>query len=373
MNKQSEINTSIKNGTEVKKLKIAILFGGNSPEYGVSLKSAYSVIAHIDEAKYEPILIGINKKGEWFYFFGEPEKIISDEWNNPADCTRAIISPSRETQGIVIFEKGGNVRSVKIDVAMPVLHGKNGEDGTVQGLLELAGIPIVGCNTLASALCMDKDKAHKVAEQAGVKIPRSFTITDYTDAKDCVEKVMQLGFPLFIKPVKAGSSFGITRLVSEKNNFNPVDFLGAVELALNYDDEVIVEENIDGFEVGCAVLGSGANVIVGEVDEIELAGGFFNYTEKYTLETSKIHVPARISEEKSKEVKETAKTIYKALGCSGFARVDMFLTQAGEIVFNEVNTIPGFTSHSRYPNMLKAAGMTFEQVIDTLIESAIKA
>ena len=360
------------NTAEMKKLKIAVLFGGCSPEYGVSLKSAYSVITHIDEAKYEPILIGINQKGEWFHFFGEPEKIINDTWNNPADCTRAIISPSRETQGIVIFEKDGNVRSVKIDVAMPVLHGKNGEDGTVQGLLELAGIMVVGCNTLASALCMDKDRAHKIAAQAGVKIARSFTITNYTDAKDCVKKALQLGFPLFVKPVKAGSSYGITRLSNENNILIPEDFLEAVELALNYDDEVIVEENIDGFEVGCAVLGSGANIIVGEVDEIELAGGFFNYTEKYTLETSAIHVPARISEEKAKEVKETAKTIYKALGCSGFARVDMFLMPDGDIVFNEVNTIPGFTSHSRYPNMLKAIGMTFEQVIDTLIEQAVK-
>ena len=360
------------NAADSKKITIAILFGGNSPEYGVSLKSAYSVITHIDEAKYEPILLGINQKGEWFYFFGEPDKILSDTWNNPANCMRAIISPSRETQGIVIFEKYGNVRSMKIDVAMPVLHGKNGEDGTVQGLLELAGIPIVGCNTLASALCMDKDRAHKIVEQAGVKIARSFTITDEKDAKNCLEKAQELGLPLFIKPVKAGSSYGITRLSNENNVLISEDFLEAVELALNYDDEVIIEENIDGFEVGCAVLGDGADLIVGEVDEIELTDGFFNYKEKYTLETSKVHVPARIKKEKAKEVKETAKTIYKALGCSGFARVDMFLTPAGDIVFNEVNTIPGFTSHSRYPNMLKAIGMTFDQVIDTLIESAIK-
>lgn len=179
---------------------------------------------------------------------------------------------------------------------------------------------------------------------------------------DFAEKI---GYPLYVKPVKAGSSFGITR-VREAN-----ELISATVLAFQYDDQVIIEENIDGFEVGCAVLGT-QELITGELDEIELKGGFFNYTEKYTLETAAVHVPARVSRATSDAMKETAKRIYRALGCSGFARVDMFLTTSGEIVFNEVNTIPGFTEHSRYPGMMKEAGHSFREILDRIIEQAVR-
>ena len=348
------------------KMKIAVLFGGCSPEYGVSLQSAYSVITHMDSAKYEVIMLGITRSGKWFHFTGPHEKIQDDTWNNPVDCLPAIISPCRDVGGILIFERDGNVKSIKLEAAMPVLHGKYGEDGTIQGLLELAGIPIVGCKTLASALCMDKDRAHKIAEMAGVRVPRAFTLKGEGNLADWEAQAEKLGYPLFVKPVKAGSSYGITK-VMEKS-----DLPRAINLALTYDDEVIIEENIAGFEVGCAVLGQGDRVIVGELDEIELKNGFFNFKEKYTLESSAIHVPARIPKEKAEEIKETAKTIYRALGCSGFARVDVFVTPFGEILFNEVNTVPGFTTHSRYPNMLKAIGMTFEEVIDQVIHLALQ-
>ena len=182
----------------------------------------------------------------------------------------------------------------------------------------------------------------------------------YFSAKSFAQET---GYPLFVKPVKAGSSYGVTKVAS------PEQLAPAIELAFRYDNQVILEENIEGFEVGCAVLGS-SEPITGEVDEIELSGGFFDFTEKYTLKTSSIHVPARIDASKAAEIKETAKTIYRTLGCSGFARVDMFLTPEGEIVFNEVNTIPGFTEHSRYPGMMKAAGYSFENVLDMIIEQA---
>lgn len=164
-----------------------------------------------------------------------------------------------------------------------------------------------------------------------------------------------------MKPVKAGSSYGITK-VSDR-----AGLAAAVELAFAYDERIIIEECISGFEVGCAILGT-EELTVGEVDEIELSEGFFDFTEKYTLRTSAIHVPARISPETAARIKETAKTIYRALDCRGFARVDMFLSDEGEIVFNEVNTIPGFTAHSRFPNMMKAAGLSFEQIISTVLE-----
>ncbi|MEA4846783.1 MAG: D-alanine--D-serine ligase VanG [Clostridiaceae bacterium] len=347
------------------KLKIAVLFGGCSTEYDISLQSAYSVITHLDRSKYSPVLLGITPSGEWFHFSGELVKIKENTWYNPSDCVQAIISPSREVHGVLKFE-AGEVRTIRLDAAMPVLHGKNGEDGTVQGLLELAGIPIVGCNSLCSALCMDKDKAHKIAHVAGVRIPRSFILGNEMDAGTVWKQVENIGYPLFIKPVRAGSSFGITKVL------NRDELPAAVKLAFGHDDRVIIEENISGFEVSCAVLGND-KLIVGELGEIELADGFFDYKEKYTPETYSFHVPARISAQKAEEIKDTARRIYRALGCTGFARVDMFLTPSGEIIFNEVNTIPGFTTHSHYPHMLEAAGMTFEQVINTAIGLAVGA
>ncbi len=345
-------------------LNIAIIFGGCSSEYEVSLESAHSVIENLDRSKFEPVLIGITRDGEWFRYKGDIQKIAAGTWCNPTDCVRAVISPDREMHGLLEIGKE-EIRGIFLDAAIPVMHGKNGEDGTVQGLLELAGIPVVGCGVLSSALCMDKNRAHQLVKMAGVSVPRSFTLADREDFAKSAEYAEILGYPLFTKPVKAGSSFGITRVTEKK------ELEEAIGRALEYDNEVILEENIAGFEVGCAVLGNDA-LITGEIDEIELADGFFDFTEKYNLVTSKIYVPARISKNKAEKITTTAKVIYKALGCRGFARVDMFLTPSGGVVFNEVNTIPGFTAHSRYPNMMKAGGMSFTQVITTIIDLAVR-
>lgn len=403
------------------KLNIAIFFGGCSSEYGVSLSSAAGVIRSLNPDKYAPVLVGITKDGRWFHFGGTVEEIEKDTWAASGRCTPAVLSPNRGERRLLLFRQE-EIAYIGIDVALPILHGKNGEDGTLQGLLELADIPVAGCGTLASALCMDKDRAHKLAACAGVRVPKSIVLEHapsclhtesaaasasphatelaaasaephdaelsaasasphaaelsaasvspsgsavsgdglYFSAKSFAQET---GYPLFVKPVKAGSSYGVTKVAS------PEQLAPAIELAFRYDNQVILEENIEGFEVGCAVLGS-SEPITGEVDEIELSGGFFDFTEKYTLKTSSIHVPARIDASKAAEIKETAKTIYRTLGCSGFARVDMFLTPEGEIVFNEVNTIPGFTEHSRYPGMMKAAGYSFENVLDMIIEQA---
>lgn len=345
-------------------LKIAVIFGGCSSEYDVSLKSAHSVLEYIDRSKYEPVPIGITPDGEWFRFYGDIEKIANGTWCNPTDCVRAIISPDRAMHGLLEIGKDA-VRGILLDAAMPVMHGKYGEDGTVQGLLALAGIPVVGCGVFGSALCMDKNRAHQLVHMTGIHVPRSFVLTEKTNLDNAVEYADILGYPVFIKPVKAGSSFGITRVADKKN------LVEAIFRAFEYDNEVIMEENITGFEVGCAIMGND-ELITGEIDEIELADGFFDFTEKYNLITSKIHVPARVSEYKTDEIKTTAKVIYKTLDCKGFARVDMFLTPSGEVVFNEVNTIPGFTAHSRYPNMMKAVGLNFTEVISSLIDLAVK-
>lgn len=347
--------------TQVQK-KIAVIFGGCSSEYGVSLQSAYAVISHMNRTKYTPIMVGISDEGNWFLFRGDVEKITEDTWCNHADCVPVTVSLNRSEHRLVI--QGNKTEYISIDAAFPILHGKNGEDGTVQGLFELAGIPIVGCGILASALCMDKDRAHRLVQAAGVKAPSSFVFGRNTDMEEIRKQAEQIGYPLFVKPVKAGSSYGITK-VNENSKLSE-----AIAAAFQYDDKVIVEEGITGFEVGCAVLGN-EELTVGEIDEIELADGFFDFTEKYTLKTSAIHVPARVDTMMADKVKQTAKKIYKTLDCKGFARVDMFISDAGEIVFNEVNTIPGFTSHSRYPMMMKAVGLDFENVISNVIEMAI--
>ena len=347
------------------KPKIAVIFGGNSPEYSVSLQSAYAVITHIDKNKYDPVLIGITKSGEWFRFLGNTDKIANDTWCNTSDCVRAIISPCRSNRSLLEF-KANTVHLVKLDGVMPVLHGRNGEDGTVQGLLELSGIPIIGCKSLSSSLCMDKEKARKLAYMAGVQIPKSFLLRKETYGSSDFKQAERLGYPLFVKPVMSGSSLGITKVMGVN------ELSEALNKAFCYDNKVIVEENIPGFEVGCAILGD-TDLVIGELDEIELSGGFFDYNEKYTLQTSRIHVPARVNAQKTEEIKNAAKTIYHALDCTGFARVDMFLTPSGEIVFNEVNTIPGFTNHSCFPNMLYAIGMTFETVVNRIIGLALES
>ncbi len=339
---------------------VAVLFGGCSPEYSVSLQSASAVIQQIDQTRYDLVLIGISKKGEWFLFEGDPQIIEDDSWCNKKYCVPVYVSQNRTERCVVIF-RNEKLEKKHIDVALPIMHGKNGEDGTVQGVFELAGIPIIGCGVLASALCMDKDRAHKMVSTVGVSVPKSFTINKSMDVKGFMNKANEMGYPLFVKPIRAGSSSGITK-ISDCN-----EFIVACERAFTYDENIIIEEFIEGFEVGCAVLGN-EKLIVGEIDEIELSKGFFDFDEKYSLKTSSIHVPARISDETAKRIKETAKLIYKCLDCKDFARVDMFLTSNEEIVFNEVNTIPGFTSHSRYPNMMKAAGITFKQIVERLLE-----
>ena len=350
----------------MKQTHIAVFFGGCSPEYHVSLQAAAAVIRNLNRDKTVPYPIGITQDGDWFLYTGDISGIADDSWHRQKDaCIPVFLSPSRSSRCLLLKEETG-LRALEIDAAFPVLHGKNGEDGTIQGLLSLCGIALVGCGVLASALCMDKERAHRLAKAAGVAVPNARAFGPKVSPKTLLAFGRSIGYPLFVKPVKAGSSFGVTRVSAESQ------LLAAVELAFSYDDEILLEEAIEGFEVGCAVMGT-ETLTVGEVDEIELAGGFFNYTEKYTLTTSAIHVPARISPAAADRVKETAKLLYRALACSGFARVDLFLTPQGGIVFNEINTIPGFTEHSRFPKMMQAAGISFSQILETVIEEAIRS
>lgn len=349
----------------MKKKSIAIIFGGRSTEHQISLQSAYAVITHIDQNRFQPYLIGITKKGCWYLYEGDPSNLPNGSWESDPSCTPAMIVPDASIHGMLVLRTPSSSTTIELDAALPILHGKFGEDGTIQGLLELANIPIIGCKTLASAIGMDKHLAHLVVSAYGIKVPEAVVFHTNPTMAELHKQTKHLTYPLFVKPMKAGSSFGISKV---KDSSRLQD---AVETAFEHDDSVIIETAIAGFEVGCAIMGD-HDLTIGMVDEIELSQGFFDYTEKYTLQSSKIHMPARIPNETQIRIQDTAKVIYRALGCSGFARVDMFLTPEGEIYFNEVNTIPGFTAHSRFPNMLQGIGMTFGEIVNHLIERSLR-
>ena len=343
---------------------ILVLFGGCSTEYEVSLQSAHAVLQALDHSRYVPLTVGITREGRWLRYSGSLFHLETGDWASQPDCVPCALSLDRGDLRLLWLDGSG--KSEEFDAAFPILHGKNGEDGTVQGLLELMDVPVVGCGALSSALCMDKDRAHKLAALAGVRVPRSRLFRRGAVLPQMARAAEELGYPLFVKPVRAGSSFGISKVNA------PDQLPAAVWTAFAHDREILLEEAVPGFEVGCAVMGSD-ELTVGAVDEIELTDGFFDYTEKYNLITSRIYCPARISPEKAAEIQEAAKAIYRALDCRVFARVDLFLTPWGEIVFNEVNTIPGFTAHSRYPGMMKAVGWEFGNLVNRLVELGVEA
>lgn len=339
------------------KKTVAVIFGGASSEYNVSLASASSVLKNINKDKYKILMIGITKKGDFYLYNGNTKKIEEDKWLND-NVKKITISTNRCDKGIIIID---TKEVIKIDVAFIMLHGQNGEDGRLQGLFELAGIKYIGSDMLASALCMDKYLSKKLVEEIGIKVPKNYFFTKANSYEEILEQINNLKYPLFVKPLRAGSSFGITKIDNLKG------LKKALKEAFIYDDKIIIEEEIKGFEVGCAIIGN-EDIKIGEVDEIELQTPLFDYYEKYNLKTSKIHLPARISNEERKRVQMVALKIYRKLGCKDFARVDMFYTSDKQIIFNEVNTLPGFTIHSRYPNMLKMTNLSFEKIIDNLIE-----
>ncbi|WP_328932450.1 MULTISPECIES: D-alanine--(R)-lactate ligase [unclassified Streptomyces] len=340
--------------------KIAVLFGGCSEEHPVSVKSAQEIARNLDTEKYEPLYVGITKSGAWKLCDGP-----GPDWEN-GDCRPAVLSPDRGVRGLLVLEQG-RYETIGVDVVLPVLHGTLGEDGAIQGLLELSGIPYVGCGIPSSALCMDKSLAYVVARSAGVATPNFRTVTGKEDDID----PDRLTYPVFVKPARSGSSFGVGK-VSRKE-----ELPNALDSARQYDTKVLIEEAVVGREIGCAVLGDEPDLFVGELDHIALSHGFFRIHQEDRPETGSENatavVPADIPAESRTRVQETAKAVYRALGCRGLARVDMFLTEDGEVVLNEVNTLPGMTSYSRYPRMMEAAGLSPAEVIDRLVSAALAA
>ncbi len=346
-----------------------IIFGGVSSEHNVSCVSATSVIKNTPKDKYNVVMLGVTKEGEMYLYTGDVEKLVNDGWlEDKANLKKATISTNQSDKGVLVLDNG-KYELIKIDVCFPVMHGKNGEDGTMQGLLTIAGIPYVGCNTMASAVCMDKAMTNAICDVNGIAQAKWKYITkyDFTKkgkefAKECEE---YLGLPVFIKPANAGSSVGVRKAKSIDEIYS------ALEYAFQFDDRVVVEEGIDGAEVECAVMGND-EPIAGAVGEIEPCNEFYDFDAKYESDSG-LHIPARISEEKIKEVQEKAVKAYKAWGCSGLARVDFFVRYSdGEVLLNEPNTLPGFTSISMYPMLMNAVGISPSELIDKLFCYAIE-
>ncbi|SDS69725.1 D-alanine--(R)-lactate ligase [Microlunatus soli] len=338
------------------RLKLGIIFGGVSEEHAISVKSAREVAAQLDSTRYQPFFIKIGTDGGWR---------LCDGPDDQQPGSTVTLSPDRGVHGLVILERG-RYRSVRLDVVLPVLHGKLGEDGAIQGLLEIAGIPYVGCGIQSSALCMDKSLAYTVVRSAGIATP-DFRVLAAGEDPD----PERLDYPVFVKPARSGSSFGVSKVS------HPEELSTAVKTARQYDCTVLIEAAVIGSEVGCAVLGNGTDLIVGEVDRIALSHGFFRIHQEDApeigSENSTPIVPADIAPRTRALVQRTAQAIYRALGCRGLARVDMFLTADGSIILNEVNTLPGLTSYSRYPRMMAAAGLSLGDIIDRTIALALAA
>ena len=339
---------------------LLILFGGKSGEYEVSEMSAASVLSNIDTDKYNIIKIGITKDGRWFKTDASPEQIKSGEWDSLPKQS-AFLSPDTSHHGIFVEGKLQNV-----DVIFPVMHGDYCEDGCIQGLFELSGIPYVGPGVLASAAGMDKSATKLFAAASGVPQAKWY-ITSPAASEEEIEKIeSEFSYPIFVKPCNAGSSLGISKAG------NRAELEKAIAEAAKFDSKILCEEYIDGYEVECAVLGN-EDTRASVVGQITPSNEFYDYSAKYIDNASGLTIPANIPEETAEKIREYAVTVFKALGCRGMSRVDFFVLRgSGEIKFNEINTLPGFTSISMYPKLWEKSGILYSELIDKLIEYAEK-
>ena len=354
----------------MKKLSVCVLFGGMSPEHEVSLRSAEFVLNSLDPEKYNVFPVGITKDGDWILYTGTDYSLLpSGEWQQWQGNRRAAISPVRG-QGLLSFEGDCVVREW-IDVVFPVLHGENGEDGAMQGLLQMAGIPYVGPHVSASAVAMDKTLTKLVADQAGVtqaawKLVRNSELDNHMD--QVLENLEQnFVYPMFVKPAGTGSSVGVSKAPDREG------LRSALLKAGTYDNKILVEEFIHGREVEVAVMGN-ESPVASECGEIDSGADFYDYDAKYITDTSVAYIPARISDDVAEKVRDAAVKIYTAIGCQGLSRVDFFVTyEDNRVVFNEINTLPGFTSISMYPKLFAASGIPSNELIDQLLQLAMEA
>lgn len=343
---------------------IVVIMGGRSSEHEVSLVSAATVVENINTEVYNVIMVGITKDGQW-KLIESLDKVRDGSWVQ--GHTQAILSPETGKGELILMQKD-RVDTVHVDVVFPVLHGMNGEDGTLQGLLELAQIPYVGCGVLASACSMDKFYTKIIVDAIGIRQAKFVGVRrgELTDMDEMVSRVeKELDYPVFVKPSKAGSSQGVSKAEDREG------LVAALRLAAQHDSKILVEENIVGRELECAVLG-GAEAKASGVGEILAADTFYSYEAKYNNEDSRTVVGPELPEGRTEEIRRDAEAIFKALDCYGLSRVDFFLTKdTEEVVFNEINTLPGFTAISMYPMLWEAEGVDKKELIQRLIDLAM--
>ena len=352
------------------KMCVALLFGGMSSEHEVSCVSVGNFVRNIDRSKYEVLTVGITKEGRWLYTEATAEQMADGSWEELPGNMPCVISPDRADHGMILFTPDGRVEKMHLDVVIPVLHGLWGEDGTVQGLLELAGIAYVGCGVLASSVCMDKAVANALFEANGVPHTKWVAANRWEIEKDlegvCAGVEQKLGWPVFVKPANAGSSVGISKVSSQE------ELKAAIALALENDRKVVFEAFVDGQEVECAVIGSDPAVAT-RPGEILAGAEFYTYDDKYKNGVSQTVIPAHLPEAKLDEVKTYAAMAYTALNCEGLARCDFFVEKdTGRVLINEINTLPGFTPISMYPKLMEHEGIPVPALIDRLIALALE-
>lgn len=345
----------------MEKINVCVVFGGQSPEHDISRKSVTSVINNLDKTKYDITVIGITKKGEWYLYTGDVAEIENGEWENDTENKyRAVISPDAVRKEIIVLD--GDVKSIKPDIVFPVMHGEYGEDGTIQGLLELADIKYVGMGVLGSAVGMDKAYSKIVFADAG--IPQADWVVVHTgNGFDAYinEIETKLGYPCFVKPCNTGSSVGVGKA------HNRAELLSALEEAAKFDRKILVEEHIDGHEVECAVMGGNPSKAA-EVGEIVPTVEFYDFDAKYNDNSTKLLIPADVPSEVREKIREYAVKAFDAIDGAGLSRVDFFVRyKDNSIVLNEINTMPGFTDISMYPKLWNAAGVGYSELLDKLI------
>ncbi len=349
-----------------KKINIGILFGGKSAEHEISLQSAKNVYEALDKEKYNPVLIAIDKTGKWISHVEAVHLLQPDhlnELNTGEQIKDVALIP--ESHGKMTILNGDQSFPV-LDVVFPILHGPYGEDGTVQGLLKLANIPFVGAGVLGSAVGMDKDVMKRLLRDAGIPIGKYVCIHAEEEVPSFTEIEKSLGLPCFIKPANLGSSVGISKVNTEK------EYLEGLKLAFEFDQKVLIEEFIKAREIECAVLGN-RKPIASIPGEVIAQHDFYSYEAKYLDEKGAIiEIPAKISPELTKEVKNLAIKTFEVLCCEGLGRVDVFLTPDNKLLVNEINTIPGFTKISMYPKMWEKTGIPYGELIDRLIILAME-
>lgn len=353
------------------KTQLLVMFGGRSGEYEVSLVSAAAVLRNIPADKYDITTVGITREGKWYRFDGDADSIENGSWTTLTDkLTPCAVSPDYGDGSLILFEKD-SVSRIRIDVCLPVIHGTQGEDGTLQGIFEIAGIPLAGCTAETCALCMDKAMAKKVLRESGIRCASDVLLTEKmwrTSRQRLTERAeRELRYPIFVKPSRSGSSVGITR-VSCRDELDD-----AIAEALRWDDKVILEECIVGREIETAVFVSAdGEITVSECGEIDPGSDFYDYETKYKNDRASYFIPARLEADVAAAVRDTAKRAAGLLDIRGLSRIDFFVTEHETVYLNEINTMPGFTPISMYPKLMIHSGMTFPQLVDAIITEALE-